>query len=46
MIQNKISDFYEIGPGKVLSGLNRRINNQIHTNNVRTRKQDNNYINI
>ncbi|MEE2858453.1 MAG: ACP S-malonyltransferase [Candidatus Neomarinimicrobiota bacterium] len=33
MVQNKISDFHEIGPGKVLSGLNRRINKQIHTKN-------------
>ena len=43
MLQNKISNFHEIGPGKVLSGLNRRINNQIHTNNYEKIKDLNTY---
>ena len=33
MSKNNITNFFEIGPGKVLKGLNRRINNQILTYN-------------
>ena len=43
MLQNNISNFHEIGPGKVLSGLNRRINNQINTNNHEKIKDLNTY---
>ena len=34
MVQNGITEFIEVGPGKVLNGLNRRINKEIITYNI------------
>lgn len=34
MIDNGVGTFYEIGPGKVLAGLNRRISKEIATKNI------------
>ena len=34
MVQNGITKFIEVGPGKVLNGLNRRINKEIITYNI------------
>ena len=34
MVQNGITEFIEVGPGKVLNGLNRRINKKIITYNI------------
>ena len=36
MIQNGMTEFIEVGPGKVLNGLNRRINTEIITHNFDT----------
>ena len=33
MDNNGITEFIEVGPGKVLKGLNKRINSKIKTNN-------------
>ena len=33
MVQNRMTEFIEVGPGKVLNGLNRRINKEIITRN-------------
>ena len=34
MLKNGMTEFFEVGPGKVLNGLNRRINKEIITHNI------------
>ena len=43
MSKNGITHFHEIGPGKVLKGLNRRINNQMLTYNYENLEDVNDY---
>ena len=45
MIKNKINKFIEIGPGKVLSGLIKRIDKNVTTSSVNN-EEDINKINI
>lgn len=34
ILNSKVNDFIEVGPGKILAGLNRKINSEIRTMNV------------
>ena len=43
MVSNGNLDFLEIGPGKVLSGLNRKINRDLNTTNIGTFEELNSY---
>ena len=36
MVKNGINEFIEIGPGKVLSGLIKRIDNKVLTKSINT----------
>ena len=38
MVQNGITEFIEVGPGKILNGLNRSINKRIITHNFDKRE--------
>ena len=43
MVSNGNLDFLEVGPGKVLSGLNKKINRDLNTTNIGTLKELNSY---
>ena len=43
MIKNGINEFIEIGPGKVLSGLVKRINNKVLTKSINTLEEIKNF---
>ena len=45
MLEKKINNFIEIGPGKVLSGLVKRINKEVLTSSINS-EEDINKINI
>ena len=34
MVKNGINEFFELGPGKILTSLNKRINNTITNYNI------------
>ena len=43
MVSNGNLDFLEVGPGKVLSGLNKKINRDLTTTNIGTFEELNSY---
>ena len=45
MISKGVNEFIEIGPGKVLSGLIRRINKEVNVFNINSTDDITNYIN-
>ena len=45
MIENGVENFIEIGPGKVLSGLLRKINKDLKVFNINSVDDITNYIN-
>ena len=45
MIKNGVNEFIEIGPGKILSGLVRRINKDVNIFNINSINDITNYIN-
>ena len=45
MIKKGVTDFIEIGPGKVLSGLVKKINKDIKITNISSINDINNYVN-
>ena len=45
MINNGVNEFIEIGPGKVLSGLVKRINKNVNVFNINSIDDITNYIN-
>ena len=45
MINNGVNEFIEIGPGKVLSGLVKRINKDVNVFNINSIDDITNYIN-
>ena len=45
MINNGVNEFIEIGPGKVLTGLVRRINKDVNVFNINSIDDITNYIN-
>ena len=45
MINNGVNEFIEIGPGKVLSGLVKRINKDVNVININSISDIKNYIN-
>ena len=43
MIKNGVNEFIEVGPGKVLSGLVKRINNKVLTKSINTLEEIKNF---
>ena len=43
MIQNRVNEFIEIGPGKVLSGLIKRIDDKVLSKSINTIEEIKNF---